>query len=182
MKLRVLVKIVRGHRFIRGAKRLVAAIIITVLAFLHVLTAMAWLGGGILFVSSIAPGLRSLSPAASLEFLAKVGPRATRFFLGSATATIVFGLALLGVVPGLMGTSLMGGVAIGLIAYLTAIMTMLSFRKADDIAKRLLAEGKAGPPPPELAAALKRGGMFVGITVLLLVVALMFMVATGFPF
>jgi Na+(H+)/acetate symporter ActP len=77
------------------ADELVAPIVITALAYLHVLAAMGWLGGAILFVSSIAPGLRSLSPTASLEFLAKVGPRSTRFFAGTATATIVFGLALL---------------------------------------------------------------------------------------
>jgi hypothetical protein len=143
---------------------------------------MGWLGGAILFVSSIAPGLRLLSPTASLEFLAKVGPRSTRFFAGTATATIVFGLALLGVVPGLLGTNLMAGVGIGLIAYVTAIITMVSFRKADHIAKQLLAGGQSGPPSPELAKALKRGGIAVAITVLLLIVALMFMVVTGFPF
>jgi len=161
---------------------LVAAIVVTVLAYLHVLAAMGWLGGAILSVSSITPGIRSLSPAASLEFLAKVGPRSTRFFAGSATATIVFGLALLGAAPSVLGTSLMGGIAIGLIAYVTAIITMLSFRKADRVAKQLLAGGQSGPLPPELSKALKRGGISVAITVLLLVVALMFMVVTGFPF
>ena len=161
---------------------MVAAAIITVLAFLHVLSAMGWLGGATLFVSAVVPGTRSMSPAASLEFLAKVGPRSTRFFAGSATATIVFGLALLGLVPGLMGTSLMGGVAFGLIAYVTAIFTMISFRKADNIAKERLASGQTGPPPPELAKALKRGGITVVLTVLLLIIALMFMIVTGFPF
>jgi len=143
---------------------------------------MGWLGGAILFVSSVAPGLRSLSPTARLEFLTIVGPKSTRFFAGSATATIVFGLALLGVVPGLLGTSLMVGIAIGLVAYVTALITMLSFRKADRVAKQALEGGQTGPPPPELAKALKRGGIAVTITVLLLVVALMFMVVTGFPF
>jgi uncharacterized membrane protein len=161
---------------------LVAAVVITVLAFLHVLAAMGWLGGAILFVSSIAPGIRSMGPTASLEFLAKVGPRSTRFFAGSATATIVFGLALLGAVPGFLGTNLMVGVGFGLIAYVTAILTLLSFRKADGIAKQRLAGGQSGPPPPELAKALKRGGITVAVTVLLLVVSLMFMVVTGFPF
>jgi hypothetical protein len=76
----------------------------------------------------------------------------------------------------------MVGVGIGLIAYVTAIFTMVSFRKADHIAKQLLAGGQSGPPSPELAKALKRGGIAVAITVLLLIVALMFMVVTGFPF
>jgi uncharacterized membrane protein len=161
---------------------LVAAVIITTLAFLHVLSAMGWLGGATLFVSAVVPGTRSMSPTASLEFLAKVGPRSTRFFAGSATATIVFGLALLGVAPGLMGISLMGGIGFGLIAYITAIFTMVSFRKADNIAKERLASGQTGPPPPELTKALKRGGITVVLTVLLLIIALLFMIVTGFPF
>jgi hypothetical protein len=160
---------------------LVAPIVITVLAILHILFAMGWLGGAILFVSSIAPGIRSMSPAATLEFLSKVGPRSTRFFAAFATLTIVFGLALLSTVDGL-ATSINYGIAFGLAAYLTAIVTILSFRKADHIAKEILASGKTGPPPPDLTKALTRGGISVGITVLLLVVALIFMVATGFPF
>jgi len=160
---------------------LVASIIITVLAFLHIFSAMGWLGGASLFVSSIAPGLRSLSPTASLEFLSKVGPRSTRFFVGTATGTIVFGLALLGVEPDLVSTSLMGGVVLGLVAYLTAVITVISFRRADHLAKEALASGQAGPPSPELAKMLKRGGLTVVITLVLLVVALMFMVVTGFP-
>jgi hypothetical protein len=143
---------------------------------------MGWLGGAVLFVSSIAPGLRTLSPAASLEFLAKVGPRSTRFFAGTATATIVFGLGLLSVLPGLLGTNILFGTAFGLLAYLTAVLTMVSFNKADHLAKEMLAGGQAGPPPPEFTKALRRGGIAVTATVLLLVVALVFMVATGFPF
>jgi hypothetical protein len=161
---------------------LVAPIVITVLAYLHIVSAMGWLGGAVLFVSSIAPGLRSLSPGASLEFLAKVGPRSTRFFAISATATIVFGLGLLSALPGLLGTNIVFGIAIGLVAYITAIVTMLSFNKADHLAKKMLAGGQAGPPPPEFMAALKRGGIAVTVTTLLLVVALVSMVATGFPF
>jgi hypothetical protein len=161
---------------------LVGSFVITALAFLHVISAMGWLGGAALFVSSVIPGTRTMSPTASMEFLAKVGPRATRFFAGSATATIVFGLALLGAVPSFTGTGLIVGVGFGLLAYLTAIVTLLSFRKADHIAKETLAKGQPGPPPPELAEAVKRGGITVVATVLLLIIALAFMVATGFPF
>lgn len=161
---------------------MVAPIVITVLAYLHIISAMGWLGGAVLFVSSIAPGLRSLSPAASLEFLAKVGPRSTRFFAVSATATIVFGLGLLSALPGLLGSNIIVGIAIGLVAYLTAIETMLSFNKADHLAKEMLDGKQAGPPPPEFMRALKRGGIAVTITALLLVIALVFMVTAGFPF
>src|SRR5437016_7683802 len=63
---RALVKIVRDRGPAVESTSLVAAVVVTVLAYLHVLAAMGWLGGAILVVSSIVPGLRSLSPAASL--------------------------------------------------------------------------------------------------------------------
>src|SRR2546428_12973562 len=71
---------------------MVAPIVITILAYLHIISAMGWLGGAVLFVLAVAPGLRALSPTARLEFLSKVGPRAVRFFIGSSTPPIAFGL------------------------------------------------------------------------------------------
>ncbi len=161
---------------------MVAPIIVTVLAYLHIISAMGWLGGAVLFVSALAPGLRSLSPAASMEFLAKVGPRAATFFAAAATATIIFGLGLLAALPGLLGTNIDFGIALGLIAYLDAIVAILSNRKADHLAKEMLTSGHSGPPPPEFMKALKRGGIAVTTTALLLVITLMFMVASGFPY
>ncbi|MDA4128948.1 MAG: hypothetical protein OK422_05800 [Thaumarchaeota archaeon] len=161
---------------------MVAPIIITVLAYLHIISAIGWLGGAVLFVSVVAPGLRSLSPTARLEFLSKIGPKATRFFAGTSTATIVFGLALL-FSSDVSGTNINVGLTLGLIAYLVALVVAFpALTKADHLAKEALASGQAGPPSPELAKALKRGGLGVVVVVLLLVVTLMFMVASGFPF
>ena len=163
---------------------MVAQIVITILAYLHIISAMGWLGGAVLFVSVVGPGLRSLSPTARLEFLSKIGPGATRFFIGSSTATIVFGLGLLYAFQGASSTTISVGLALGLIAYLDAILFAIpSLRKADHLAKEMLASGQAGgPPSPELAKALKRGGIGVATVVVLLVITLMFMVAAGFPF
>jgi len=163
---------------------MVAPIVITILAYLHIISAMGWLGGAALFVSVVGPGLRSLSLTARLEFLSKIGPGATRFFIGSSTATIVFGLALLFSFPGASSATLTAGLAVGLIAYLDAILVAIpSLRKADRLAKEMLASGQAGgPPSPELAKALKRGGIGVATVVVLLVITLISMVTAGFPF
>ena len=162
---------------------MVAPIVITILAYLHIISAMRWLGGAVLFVSAVAPGLRSMSPTARLEFLSKIGPRATRFFIGSSTATIVFGLALLFSFPGAFSTTIIAGLTLGLIAYLDAILVSIpSLRKADHLAKEMLASGQAGPPSPELAKVLKRGGIGATTVVVLLVITLIFMVTAGFPF
>lgn len=156
--------------------------LVTVLAFLHIAAAMGWMGGALLFVSAIAPGIRSVQSApATMEVLARIGPRAVRFFAGTATSTIIFGLALLAVLPGLATISLIGGVAFGLLAYITAILTFLSLRKASNIARRTLAGPPGTHPPPAMVQTLRRGGLTNGITVLLLILALIFMVGTGFP-
>lgn len=160
-----------------------AAIVITTLAYLHIISAVTWLGGATLFVSVIAPGLRSVSPMARLEFLAKVGPKASQFFIGAATATIVFGLALLSAFSVDFGWKLDTGITLALIAYLLAlIVTVPSIRKASRLAREALASGQAGPPNPEIPKAMRRGGIASTIVVVLLVLTLAFMVATGFPF
>ncbi len=160
-----------------------APIVITVLAYLHIVSAIGWLGGAILFVSVLAPGLRSLSPTASMEFLSKVGPRATTFFIGTSTATVVFGLGLLYADLSVLSAGISVGLTLGLIAYLDAILVAVpGFRKADRLAKEKLASVQAGPPSLELMKALRRGGIGVTTVVMLLIVTLMFMVASGFPF
>lgn len=162
---------------------MVAPIIVTFLAYLHVIAAMGWLGGATLFLSVVAPGLRKLSPGASVEFLAKVGPMATRFFIGSSTATIVFGLALYFSLTFPPGSGIIVGIGFGLAAYLDALLVAVpGFRKADHMAQEMMKGAQSGPPPPAFRGALRRGGLGVASTVLLLAIALLFMVAAGFPF
>src|SRR5437867_13100746 len=104
---------------------MIAPIVITILAYLHIISAMGWLGGAVLFVSAVAPGLRSLSLTARLEFLSKVGPRAVRFFIGCSTATIVFGLVLLFSFPGAFIATVTAVFIFGLFAYLVAILVSI---------------------------------------------------------
>src|SRR2546425_8912197 len=99
---------------------MVAPIVITILAYLHIISAMGWLGGAVLFVSAVAPGLRTLSPTAKLEFLLKVGAKAVRFFIGRFTAPIVFGPPLLFFFPRAFSTTITPGLTFGLIAYIDA--------------------------------------------------------------
>ncbi|MDA4125448.1 MAG: hypothetical protein OK438_08415 [Thaumarchaeota archaeon] len=156
-------------------------LIIVILTYLHVASAIGWLGGAVLFISVVTPGLKTLSPPASLEFLVKVAPKVTRFFLGIATATIVFGLALFFSLAGSFpGNGIYIGLSLGLIAYLIALgVTVPTFRKADRLAKEIMAGGQAGTAPAELAATMKRAGMAATIVVILLLLALIFMVSSG---
>lgn len=133
-------------------------------------------------MSVIAPGLWQVSAPSSLEFLAKVGPKATRFFIASATATLIFGVSLL-YASGVTDYPIYIGALLGLVAYLDAILvTVPAFNKADRLAERMLANPQAGPPPPEFAAALRKGGLGVTLVVVLLSVTAVFMVVSGFVF
>jgi len=158
--------------------------VVAILTFLHIVSAMGWLGGAIFFLSTISPGVKTFTPPASLEFLTKVGPRLVRFFVGAATATIIFGLGLLFAA---FGTDLSTwpmyietGFGLGLIAYLVALLvTVPTFNKLDKIAKQMIANPQGGPPPPEFATYLKRSNMASIIVVLILLLALVFMVSSA---
>ena len=157
--------------------------IIAVLTFLHIVTAMGWLGGVIFFLSAVGPGVRAFTPPALLEFLTKVGPKQIRFFAGVATGTIVFGLALLFAAFGTDYSSwpnyIETGFGFGLIAYLIAVLvTIPTIRKLSGIARQLMS-GPPGPPPPELLKLLKRANMATMAVALLLLLALIFMVSSA---
>lgn len=160
-------------------------VVLVTLAFLHILAAIGWLGGAIFFLSAIGPGVRSLSPQASLEYLTKVGPKQVRFFIGTATATIVFGLVLLFYDFGPNGanwpTSLDVGFILGFIAYIIAMLVAIpAFRKVDKIAHQMMGNPQGGPPPPEFTKLLKKGTQGVIAVVIFLILATIFMVSTGF--
>jgi uncharacterized membrane protein len=158
--------------------------VIAVLTFLHIASAMGWLGGVVFFLSAIGPGVRKFTPPASLEYLTKVGPRQIRFFAGVATSTIVFGLALLFAAFGTDYSAWPGyieaGFVIGLIAYLTAVLiTIPTFRKVEKIAHQMMASPQPGPPPAEFPKLLKRANLSAMAVAVVLLLALVFMVSSA---
>jgi hypothetical protein len=157
--------------------------VIAALTFLHIASAVGWLGAVVFFVSVIGPSVRTFTPAASLEFLTKVGPRQLRYFVGVATSTIVFGLALLFVSFGTDYTTwpryIEIGFSLGLLAYLIAVLvTVPTLRKAVGIAHQMMSNPQAGPPPPEFAGYLKRGNQAAIAVAIILLLALVFMVSS----
>jgi uncharacterized membrane protein len=158
--------------------------VIAVLTFLHIVSAMGWLGGVTFFISAVSPGVRTFTPPASLEFLTKVGPKQIRFFAGAATATIIFGLGLLFATFGTDYASWPGyievGFSLGLLAYLIAILvTIPTFRKVERIARQMIGNPQAGPPPPEFGKYLKRANMAAMSVAFILLLALAFMVGSA---
>jgi uncharacterized membrane protein len=161
--------------------------IIATLAFLHIVSAIAWFGGVAFFISSVIPGLRKMSPAARIEFSARIGPGIVRFYGISATLTIVFGLGLLyeafGGNPSAWPQSIEIGFTFGLLAFIIAlVVTVPASRKLDKISQGLVNNPNAGPPPPEFAKNFQRLSRGAIVIAILLLLATVFMVGTAFPF
>lgn len=170
---------------------MVAPIVITALAYLHVVSGIGWLGAAFFFIMILTPGVKTLSPAASIEFIAKVARKAVRYFIGVASSTIIFGLLLLYFridgdfstlgTPG-FGQTITAGFTLGLIAYLIAVLFVApTLTKASKVAEELMKNPPKGPPT-ELQALMKKGGRGSLIVLILLFVAVAYMVASGFPF
>jgi uncharacterized membrane protein len=154
--------------------------ILAVLLFGHILSAMGWLGGGILTTFVVGPGLRGLSPASNIEFTAKVMPKILRFVQIMIGSTLLFGVLLylyLGFTPSFGGANtLYAGIGLALVT--TAIvfsLTVPSFRKVIKMAQERLDSGAQGPPPPEMMKYGKRArqGSLIGVALMLIVLATM---------
>jgi uncharacterized membrane protein len=166
--------------------------LIVILAYGHIISAMGWLGGGILTSFVLAPNLGRLSAPARLEFNAKVLPRIVRFIALTVVSTFVFGLLLLYFVflegdfsfltTTNQGLVLMTGIGLALLAALVAVtVTFPSFRKVSQIASRLL-ETSGQAPPPELMAYAKSARTGSVVMFILLLAVMGTMVVSGFGF
>lgn len=159
-----------------------------ILAWLHVLFAVSWLGGGIVFAFVVAPALARLSPSGSGEFTVKVLPSVIRFFQATAGLTIVFGLALLFNMGGqsLLSPSNTYGLTLSLgVTFALAAFVVSEFLGAPALLKvvRMARAALTSPthtPPPEFPRALRWADLTGRSTVLLLLIALVFMVGAGF--
>ena len=160
---------------------------LAILTFGHILSAMGWLGGGLVTGFAIGPNLRKMPQTAALEFNAKVLPNLITFVQAAAGLTIVFGLGLLGYLYSQDSTyfSSTSGmdVSVGIVmAAVTAgiafSMTIPSFKKVSRMSAEVIA-GTQQAPPPEMMKFAKRARQGSLIGVLLLLITLAAMVAAG---
>jgi uncharacterized membrane protein len=167
-----------------------SAALLTVLGYGHVLSAIMWLGSGLLTGFVIGPSLRGLSPPTSLEFNAKVIPKITGFIRMAAISTYVFGILLLyffqdGDMSWLMNSTqgyiISGGVLLALVAGIIGFgVAIPAFNKVARLSGEAIAGGK--PPAPEMMNYAKRARMSSILAVLILLVVLAMMVTSGFAF
>jgi uncharacterized membrane protein len=162
-----------------------------ILAWFHIIFAMMWLGGGVMFAVVVAPALAKLSPASSGEFFVKVVPRVARFFQIVAGLTILFGVLLVyvgisnGDFPGLdlstkWGLSIIIGLSIGVVALLVSeFLAVPPLLKVIAMIKEMQASGQH-QPPAELPKTLRRASLTANASVILVVLTLVLMVSAGF--
>ncbi len=164
---------------------MVDPVVLTTVAFLHIISAIAWLGGSLYFAIILGPRLRALSPPAAMEFVARVGRSTSRYAETTGGMTILFGLILLYIYFGGDYTkwplSLEVGFTLGFIAFLAGLFVIApTIRKASEIAKEFMKNPQQGPPPAEFLALMKKGGISSTIATVLLLITAVFMVATAF--
>lgn len=164
--------------------------VVDVLAIGHVVSAIGWLGAGLLSGFVIGPGLQRLSPASRLEFIVKVIPRMLSYMRGMIVGTFVFGLLLLYfrfngnfsvLSPStVLGAALSAGIGIAVItAVLAFAFVYPAFNRMVSIANGML-KNAGSPAPPEMAKYATRARVGSMAAALLLVVAAALMVTTGF--
>ncbi len=164
--------------------------LVDVLAYGHIISAMMWLGGGILTSFVVGPNVRKMAPPAALEFNAKVLPRMVRFVQAAIGSTLLFGALLVyflydGSLSWLtasnQGYAIMTGMTLALITAAVAFSVVLpSFKKVGNFASEALAAGK--PPAPEMMKYALRAKRYSVVALVLLLTTLSMMVAAGFNY
>jgi len=165
-----------------------AQIVLAILAWLHIISAVGWLGASMIFGFVVGPTMTRLSEEARLEFIAKVLPRYVRFGAGAAGSTILFGLiftfALASGDSSMLspsnpfGLQLTIGALFGFGAFLVVVLLVApATRKATRIAQGTI-EGKRGISS-EMIQTMKRLRMGAMVVLVLLLLAFTFMVGTA---
>ena len=166
--------------------------VIAILTYAHVLSAMGWLGGGILTTFVLGPNLKNLPPLASFAFNAKILPRIVMFVQMMIGSTFLFGILLFyytfnGEFSTLGSTSqgmdIYAGIILALVvAALAWVVNFPSFKKVTRISEDLLSRGGQEAPPADLAKYSQRARMGSMLGVLLLLVVLATMVYSSVAF
>jgi uncharacterized membrane protein len=138
----------------------------SVFKLLHVITAIAWVGGGLILTAMAIFNIRDHGPAEAIRTTQQISALSMRWFLPASALTFVFG-AIVTTVGGLWSEA---WVVLGLVGFAATFLTgYFVLRVRIDRTEALAAEGRADEATTE-ALALLRVSKF-DYTVILLVVA-----------
>ena len=160
-------------------------ILFLALLVIHVSSIVAWMGGGVLFVSVIAPSLRTMTLSARGEFVANTLPRYFRFIGGSSITAVIAGLVLYGYITVVANSlaptgsgqiSLQIGAIIALIALIILFgLGMPAGRKMVSLVKQMM-KGAGEDMAAQLAVQQRKATMAARLGVALLGVTLILMI------
>ena len=155
-----------------------------VLAWIHILAAIGWMGTAMFLVMVLTPSMVGLSPGSRKELVLKLFPRFIRYVTVFATLTLVAGVLLaLGMIGQLDPSATRGlrvsiGAFIALVAYVLALGVGL--RSARKLMKILgTPQDPQQSPPPEIAVLQRRMRFTATAVVTLLALTLVFMVTAA---
>ncbi len=160
-----------------------------ILAYLHVLSAMAWLGGGLFFAFLIAPHFSRLTPSGSRELFITVIPGVIRFFQIIAGVTVLFGFLLLYNMTGgdfsqvtfstTWGAALSLGMTTAVAAFVVSeALAVPGMRRMVELHQK--SDPGSAAPPAGLLRAARWAGLTALLTIALLLLTLAFMITAGF--
>ena len=164
-----------------------STLLLGVLAWFHIFSAIGWFGGDLMLLVGMEPMLGKLAPATRREFMTTVFPRLYRLDALFSTSTVLFGLLFAYEYTGgdlsmlspstSWGLAITVGATLGLLAFLLEVLVDFpSERKVIAIMKTMSADGAA---PADLTRYQRRGEFAEIAVVVLLFAALVFMVAAG---
>ena len=169
--------------------RMTSILILGILTWFHILSAIGWFGGDIVLLIGMEPKFGMLSPAARGELMTTLFPRLNKLELVFATGTVLFGpllayetaggnLAMLSPSTS-WGLAITAGATLGLVAFLLEVLVDYpSEKKVIAIMRQMNAENQS-VPPAELSKYHERSEYAETAVLLLLFVSLAFMVASG---
>ena len=165
---------------------MVSTLVSAILAWLHILSAIGWMGSAMFLAMVLGPSTRELPPPSRRDLVLRLFPRFIRYVTIFATLTLVFGVLLgMGLVSDgsdvlspltTWGLRIMIGASLALVAYAMALAVGL--RSARGIL-RLLEKTPQEVQAFEMAKLTRRLRLTAATVTLLLSVSLIFMVAAS---
>ena len=165
---------------------MVSTLVSAILAWLHILSAIGWMGSAMFLAMVLGPSTRELPPPSRRDLVLRLFPRFIRYVTIFATLTLVFGVLLgMGLVsdgsdvfsPSTnWGLRIIIGASLALVAY--ALALAVGLRSARGIL-RLLEKTPQEVQAFEMAKLTRRLRLTAATVTLLLSVSLVFMVAAS---
>ena len=166
-----------------------STLILGILAWFHILSAIGWFGGDLVLIFGMEPKLGKLSPATRSELVTTLFPRLNRLEMIFATATVVFGLLFAYELTGgdlamfspatPWGLAITVGATLGFVAFLLEVVVDYpSEKKVIAIMKEMRANNQS-VPPAELSKYHERSELAEMAVLVLLFTTLAFMVAAA---